>query len=107
MYSLAIIPTLKFHQRYADLKRFIHLPHRLFVQMSNLVREPLLIDGANLFQQDHGIAVETVCLCVNLNMRGQLSLLDLGRNGSHNNGRTESVADIILDDQNRPNPALF
>ncbi len=48
-------PSLKVNQPQADLQRFVHLLHQLVVQMGDLVRQPLLVDGADLLQQNHRI----------------------------------------------------
>ncbi|MNW66555.1 hypothetical protein D3C74_450370 [compost metagenome] len=45
--------------------------------------------------------------CINLDMRRQLCLLNLGGNRRHDTGWTEPVADIVLDDQNRPDSTLL
>lgn len=75
--------------------------------MSDLIGQSLFIDGADLLQQDDRITIETVRFRVNLNMRWQLGLLNLSGDRSDDDRWAKSVADIVLNHEDRPDPALF
>lgn len=83
------------------------MTHHLVVKVGYFVREPLFVDRPNLFQQNDGIPVEAMGFGVNLDMRRQLSLLNLGRNGRYDNGGAKAVADVILENENRADASLL
>lgn len=102
-----MVQRLKIDQAETDLQRIIHLFHRFLIQVGNFVRQPLLINGPDLLQQNDRIPVETMRNRIDFHMGRQLCLLNLGGNGRHDDRRTKTVADIVLNDQNRPDSTLL
>lgn len=98
---------LKINQTKTDLKRIAHFAHGFFIQMGDFVGEPLFVDRPNLLQKNDRIAIKAMRCRVDLHMRGQLCLLNLGGDGCHDHGRTEPVADIILNDQHWSDATLL
>jgi len=75
--------------------------------MRDFIRQALLIDSADLLQQYDRIPVEAMSCRIHLDMRGQLSFLDLGRDGGYDYSWAESVANVILNDENGTDSALL
>lgn len=98
---------LKVDQAQADLQGIIHLFHRFLVQVGDFVRQPLLVNGSDLLQQYDRVPVKAMRSRIDFDMRRQLGFLNLGRNRRYDDRRTETVADIVLDDQHRSYSALF
>lgn len=91
----------------ADSDGVIDLVHQLIIQLTHAVLQSLFIDRPDLFQQYHGILAETVGFRAKLNMSGQLSLIDLRRDSSGDNGRAVLVADIVLNNKYRTHASLL
>lgn len=101
------VKDLEIDKTDANLQRFVYFAHRFVVEMRDFVGKPLFIYRPDLLKKQHGIPVEPVGRRIDLDMRRQLRLLNLGRNGRHDDRRAEAVANIILNDQNRTHAALF
>ena len=69
--------------------------------------QPELIQGAELFQHDHGIARKAAVKGSQQHMGGQIFALGLSGNNSCNDRGTVPVPNIVLDHQNRPVPSLL
>jgi len=67
----------------------------------------LLVDGADLFQQDDRVPVKTVGFRIDLHMGRQFGFLDLGGDRGDDDGGAKPVPDIVLNDENRAHPTLF
>ena len=50
--------SLNCNQTQTDLKPSVYLPHKSFIQMTDLLPQPGLINGADLLQQDYRIFAE-------------------------------------------------
>ncbi len=98
---------LEVDQTNADLQRVVDMSHHLVVEMRDLVCQTLLVDRADLLEQDDRIAIEAMSLGIDLNMGRKLRLLDLGRDGRYDDRRAEAVADIVLKDKHRAHAALL
>jgi len=105
--SVRCCSRLKINQPYANLQSFIHLTHRLVVQMRNLVGKPLLIDRPDLLEQNNRVAVEPVRFRIDFHMGRQLRFLNLRSDCRNDYGWAEPVSDVILNDEHRPNSTLF
>src|SRR5690606_27405847 len=97
----------KFNESEAYFECFVDLLHQWFIQMGDLIRQPRLVDRADLFEQDYGIPLEPITFRIDFNMCRQFSLLDLCSNRCYNHCRAEPVAYVVLDDQHRSCPSLF
>ena len=75
--------------------------------MADPLFEPLLVNGPQLLQQDHGILDHIAFPRRQFHMRWQLCLIHAGGNCRTDHGRTVSVSNIILDDEHRPYTALL
>ena len=58
-----------------DLKRMIHIIKHSTVQMTHLILQTPIVNGAELFQKNHGILFDPVGGCIDLNMCRQLCLI--------------------------------
>ena len=75
--------------------------------MADVLAKSVLVDGTKLLHQNNRGQFQTV-LAINKIMRRQPRLYtDLAGNGGYNNGRTEPVAHIILDNHHRAVALLF
>lgn len=75
--------------------------------MRDFICQTLFIQCAQLFQQNDGIPVKTVLLSLDFDMRRELRLLNLGRDGCDDDRWAESVANVILDDEYGAKSTLF
>jgi hypothetical protein len=98
---------LKVNESQTDLQGFIDPFHHLVVEMGDLIGKSLLVNGSNLFQQNHGVTIKSISFCVNLYVCRQFRLLNLGRNSSDDDRRTKSVANIVLNDEYGSYAPLF
>jgi len=73
----------------------------------DLVGKPLLVDGADLLQQNDRVPIESVRFGIDFHMGRQLRFLDLRGDRRNDDSWAESVPDIILNNENRPYAALF
>lgn len=85
----------------------IDFKHIEAVERPHLFFQPSFIDGSDLFEQHHRISGQAAVVCVETNMCGQLGFGLPTRNSRCDDGRTKSVADVVLDNQNRTDTALF
>lgn len=91
----------------ADGNGVIDLVHQLIIQLTHAVLQSLFINRPDLLQQYYGILAETVGFRAKLNMSGQLSLINLRRDSSGDNGRAVLVADIVLNNKYRTHASLL
>ena len=96
-----------FIQSEADGNGVIDLLHKYVVNMSHFFSETGLVNGTYLFQKNYRILDESEALGINVNMRGQFCFSQTAGNGGGNDGWTVFVSDIILNDENGTESALF
>ena len=90
-----------------DFQRFIHFCKGFRVKMTDLVFQPFFIDGAQLFEKNHRISDNIIGRRVDLDVRRQFGFVHLGSNGGTDHRRAVLVADIVLNDEYRTDPALL
>ena len=81
--------------------------HFSFSNMPKVFLKTAFIQGAELFQHDHGIVRKAAVKGGQQHMGGQIFALDLSGNNSCNDRGTVPVPNIVLDYQNRPVPSLL
>lgn len=70
-----------------------------------VIVKPTLVDGSDLFEQDSGAADQT--FDIYSDMSREMCIWFSARNWRHDGGRAESVARIILQDENRTETILL
>lgn len=75
--------------------------------MGNLIRQPLLVNGPYLLEQDNRIPLHSVGFRFDFDVSRQLRFLDLRRNGRYNDRWTEAIANIVLDNQDGAHSTLL
>ena len=98
-YSFRLNGTVS--QAKTDRNGIIHHQHLLFVQMAHMLPQTLLINGADLLQQDHRILAEPHTAACDIDMCRKPGLSCLAGDGSGNDRGRMAVARVILYDQNR------
>lgn len=86
---------------------FIYPAHHFFIQMCDLIRQPLLVNGPDLLEQDDRVTIKAVSFRVDFHMSRQFGFLNLGGDRRHNNRWAKSIANVVLDDQNRAYATLL
>jgi hypothetical protein len=81
--------------------------HDLVVKMPHLFLQPRFVYGAYLLKQNNGISLQSDLVRKNVNMCGQLGFTQLACDGGGNNRGAVSVSHVVLNDQNRSDPALL
>ena len=71
-FKYEVIPGVK--KQFEIVKGLLNRPD---VEMTHLILQTPLVDGAELFQKDHGILFDPVGGCIDLNMCRQLCLIHL------------------------------
>lgn len=77
------------------------------IEVSHFFSEAALVDGTYLFEEDHGILLETDLIGVYVDVGGQFGFSEAAGDGCRDNGRTVLVADVVLHDEDRADAALF
>ena len=72
-----------------------------------LSRRRFFIDGADLFEKDGRVLLQAAALGRQFDMGRELCLVTLAGDGSCDHGGAVPIADIVLDDENRSDAALF
>ena len=90
-----------------DFQRFVHFCKGFRVKMTDLVFQPFFIDGAQLFEKNHRISDNIIGRRVDLDVRRQFGFVHLRSNGGTDHRRAVLVADIVLNDEYRTDPALL
>ena len=72
-----------------------------------MLSQPLFVQGADLFQQHHGILGQSVVLGRELNVGGKPGLARLGGDGRGDHSGAVPVAGVVLYDEDRPDPSLL
>ena len=75
--------------------------------MTDIFPKSLFVDGSDLFQKDHRILYNMIFFCADLYMRRQFCLIHFRCDSGADHSRAMSVSHIILNDQNRTDPALL
>ena len=91
----------------ADFDTIIDLSHLELVQPAHVLFDTTLVDGPDLLQKDHGIAIQAFHI-LNSAVGGLITLLPhTGGDGSHDQRRAKEIAGIVLQQQYRPCATLF
>jgi hypothetical protein len=72
------------------------------IEVSHFFSEAALVDGTYLFEEDHGILLETDLIGVYVDVGGQFGFSEAAGDGCRDNGRAVLVADVVLHDEDRP-----
>lgn len=81
------------------------MAHILRRELAEVIGQASFIHGAKLLQQDDGFAFQKII--VDEDVRWLLGFLWDRSDGRHNSGRTEMVAGVVLQDEDRACAALF
>ena len=81
--------------------------HHGAVYPAHVFPQAFFVQGPNLFQQDHGIFDDLIIPGTDLYMRRQFCLIHFRCDSGADHSRAMSVSHIILNDQNRTDPALL
>lgn len=95
------------NQTKTDGKSTVDAVHGFGSNFAHSFPETFFVNGTYLFKQDGGIFLKPTALGGKFDMSGQFCFIPLAGDGSCNNGRAVPVTDVILDDENRPDTALF
>ena len=85
----------------------IYFVHRIFINSTHFFFEPFFVDCSYLFKQNNAVFGESRAVSVQWNVGRQICLWLLTCNCGGNYSRTESVADIILNNKHRSDSALL
>ena len=80
----------------------VHHCHLTFVQTAHMFPKPLLVDGSDLFQQNHRVLTKTHASAGNIDMGGKPGLPRLAGDGRSDHSWRMAVSGIILYDQDGP-----
>ena len=75
--------------------------------MAYLIPKPPFVDGPKLFQKNNRILYNRIGGCINLYMCRKFGFIHSGSDGCTDYGRAVLIANIVLNDQNRPDTTLL
>ena len=90
-----------------DGDSIIHHSHLAFIQSAHVLSQPPLVDGTNLFQQDHRIFAQAHTASGDIDVGGKPGLAGLASDGCGDDRGRMAVSRIVLNDEHRPGATLL
>ena len=90
----------------ADFQCVVDPLHRSRLEVADAIPQAGAVDGAELLQQGNGFLGQPTVLADG-DMGGQLRFLRLPGDGADDDGGAEMIANVVLQNEDGPNAALF